>query len=223
MGMQIIGQSGELLAVDAKYRALRSSLRPLDVGANGGYRMTALSGSITATLAAASILFALRWGDATKKLVLHEINVGVLVDGTITTAVSQMIEAVVARAYTASHTGGTALLPSGNVGKTRTTMASSAVTDARMATTAALGGGTVTADAQAIGLAFGPSGTTAPQAPIAMQSIYKPHPGAEHPVVLDQNEGLLIRNVLTGPVTGTFRLAVMLAWSEVDSYSNAGL
>lgn len=224
MAVAIIGQSGETLAVDAKHRALRSSLRPLDVGAFGAYRMSALSGSIAATLSANSPLFSFRWSDATRKCVLNSINVGIVVDGTITAAVAMALEAVMARAFSASDSGGTALTLTGNNGKEETSMATTLLGDARIATTGALTPGTRTLDTQGFGIAVGASGTTAGTL-IALPKIplYLPVPGVEHPIVLAQNEGFIIRNIPTGPATGTFRLAVELAWSEVASYNNAGL
>jgi len=41
--------------------------------------------------------------------------------------------------------------------------------------------------------------------------------------VLAQNEGFVIRSVLTGPATGSFKLLVTVAYTEVVSYDDAGL
>lgn len=223
MPLQLQGNNGVTWEVDTKHRAGRNSLRPLDVGSLGAYRVAMLSGSIAATLAALSPLFSLRWSDATRKLVLHDLQVGIVVDGTITTSVPMELEAILARSFTASDTGGTAISVAGNNQKMETGFGSSLVGDLRMATTAALGAGTRTLDGQPIGAAFAVSGTTAPVQALPLTSIYRPIAGVEHPVVLTQNEGLIIRNGVTGPATGTFRVLVMASWSEVASYGNAGL
>lgn len=224
MAIPIIGQSGETLQVDVKHRALRASLRPLDVGAFGGYRISALSGVIAATLAANSPLFSFRWGDATRKAVIHSISAGIIVDGTITTAVAMILEAMFARSFTVADTGGTALTLTGNNGKEETAFGTTLASDIRMATTGTLTAGTRTLDTQGFGIVVGGSGTTAGAlTAIPVQPLYNPVPGVEHPIVLTQNEGFIIKNSVAGPATGTFRLAVAVAWSEVASYNNAGL
>jgi hypothetical protein len=222
MGIQNIGAGGVVGQIDTVHAAGRMSLRPLDVGGRGGYRLTALSGSIGATLAAAAPLFSFRWGDSSRYAVLHDVQVGAVVNGSITTAVALVLEAALARSSSASDTGGTALTLSGNNGKNKTGFATTLLSDARIATTAALSAGTRTLDTQGFGLALGGTGTTAGAVtPIPMQSIYRPIAGVEHPIVLAQNEGFIVRSVNTGPATGTFQIAVLVTWSEVTSYDNA--
>jgi len=224
MALIIAGQGGQQLQIDTKHRAARVSQRPIDVGANGAFRIDALSGQIAASLAANSPLFSFRWTDATRKCVLTDLQVGIIVDGTITTAVAMALEAVIARSFTVSDTGGTTLTIAGNNGKMQTTMASTLTGDARIASTGTLSAGTRTLDAQGFGMAIGGSGTTAGAGTaLAMTSIYRPIAGVEPPVVFDQNEGFIIRNMLTGPASGTWRFAVMAAWAEVASYNNAVL
>jgi hypothetical protein len=53
---------------------------------------------------------------------------------------------------------------------------------------------------------------TALNVPLAMTTIY--NRSSFFPIVLTQDEGLLIGNVDTGPATGTFELHVQMRWFE---------
>lgn len=222
MSLILQGHDGVDMEVDARHRAQRVSQRPLDVGNNGAYRISAVSGLLAATLAAGAPLFSFRWGDATRKCVLLGINASVVVSAAITTAVVTGLEAVVARGFTVAHTGGTPLTIAGNNGKMETGFGSTAAADIRMATTAALGGGTVTLDSQGFGIAAFATGT-AIGTPLSKTPLYLPQPGQDHPLVLSQNEGFVIQTALAGPATGSLRLALDIAWAEVNSYDEAGL
>jgi hypothetical protein len=223
MALQYEGQSGVLGQIDTKHRAARVSLRPLDIGSLGAYRLSALSGSIAATLAAASPLFSFRWTDATRKGVITRMRVGIVVDGNITTAVPIVLEGVVARSFSASDTGGNALTLTGNNNKLSTDMGTTLVGDARIANTGTLSAGTRTLDSQGFGMALGGSGTTKGAQPaVAMADLFNPRAGEEQPIVLSQNEGVIVRSVLTGPADGTFRFALDMAWAEMSSYDATG-
>ncbi|MBK8246591.1 MAG: hypothetical protein IPK85_04210, partial [Gemmatimonadetes bacterium] len=43
----------------------------------------------------------------------------------------------------------------------------------------------------------------------------------EHPIVLAQNEGIVINSAIAIPTTGTFVLGIECAWAEVESYMDA--
>jgi len=42
--------------------------------------------------------------------------------------------------------------------------------------------------------------------------------GAFHPIILAQNEGVILRLLSAGPATGTFAVKVNLDWMEVAAY-----
>jgi hypothetical protein len=68
---------------------------------------------------------------------------------------------------------------------------------------------------------FGASGTTVGTTFFgngAPQPIYSRDNSDNHPIILAQNEGLALTNVLTGPANGTFILLVQMEWGEVASY-----
>jgi len=105
----------------------------------------------------------------------------------------------------------------GNAFKKRTSHASTQAGDIRIATTAALGGGTVTADAislvnesqwELVGAA------TVPRTRLDM--AYELNDSANHPIILGQNEGILLRNVTLTAATMVYTAIIELEWLEVD-------
>src|ERR1041385_1621976 len=165
MGIQVIGgTSGAIADVDSGTKALKTRLHPTDV--LGSYQVEAVSGSMAAGLAAGSTVFSVRWGDASKLLLLRRLAIDARVLGTAFTAGATLFELIVARSFTASDTGGTAITLTGNNQKRRTSFATSVITDARISSTAALGLGTRTKDAQALCNIRGHVSATATSAPL---------------------------------------------------------
>ena len=183
-----------------------------DPGVLGIFSIGVTSGSIAATLAASSPLFSLRWGAASGFFVPDRIDVGVSVDAAITTSVPPGLELIMARSFTASDSGGTAITLTGNNNKFQTTHDTSLVTDARIATTGALTAGTRTLDAQPFKVVPFTTGT-AIGTPLELTTIYLR--SQLYPIVLNQDEGFIIRNGTVGPATGTFKIHVAMTWYEV--------
>ena len=182
-----------------------------DPGVLGLYTIGVTSGSIAATLAAASPLFSFRWGDTSNLCIPDFISVGVSVNSVITTSVSMPLELIAARGFTGSDSGGTAITLTGNNNKYRTSFQTSLVTDARIATTVLLTAGTRTLDSQAVATLPCVTGTAIGN-PLAMTTIYAR--SSLFPIVLNQDEGFIIRNQSAGPGTGTFTLHVQMRWFE---------
>ena len=185
-----------------------------DPGVLGLYTIGVTTGSIAATLAASSPLFSFRWGSTTRLGVPDFISVGVSVNAVITTSVSMPLELFVARSFTASDTGGTTVTLTGSNNKYRTSFDTSLVTDARIATTGTLTAGTRTLDSQAVAMIPCVTGT-AIGVPLTMTTIYSR--SSLFPIVLVQDEGLIIRNQSAGPATGTFTVHVQMRWFETTS------
>ncbi len=206
--------------VDPTFAALRVSTRPLEYNFPGNvlghYRASLISGAVAASGANGPIA-SLRWGDSSRFLVLYKIVVSAVVSAAVTAQVTD-IDAIVARAFTASDTGGTALTLTGQNQKARVTMGSSLITDLRVSTTAALGAGTRTLDAQpfsSASIGSGSPGMTTVGAASPIQELYRPDVAAgEHPLVLHQNEGVIIRTP-TSIATGSIKFYINLMWAEV--------
>jgi hypothetical protein len=213
--IQLQGNGGTVAEVDGTvFRALRTTPRPVDVGALGAYRLAMVTGTMAAGLAAGSEIFQFRYAGA-NTCVVHKVmcdgfgSIAAFAAGVVS------LRAIVARAYTASGSGGTAATLTGNNGKQRTSHATTGLGDFRIASTAALTTGTRTLDAQALGQVVGSVPATA-GATIPEAAFLDAYGGAEHPLVLANNEGFVIQ--ATVPGTGTWTAGITLAWSEVATY-----
>ena len=221
MGIKILDAAGGVNGANVDIDGhLGVNPRPPAFGALGYYRQAAVSGSIPATMGAGVILWSCRWTNANLCLV-QSVKVNAIVNGTITTSVASQLNLTVLRSYSATDTGGTAVGVPASMQKMRTSMGSSLMADWRLASTTFLTAGTRTADTNPIGMLFGASGTAVGTTFFgngAPQPIYSRDNSDNHPIVLAQNEGLALTNVLTGPATGTFILLVQMEWGEVASY-----
>lgn len=223
------GVSGTLWEMDAATKAGRTQVRPLDVGVLGSYALDTASGVMAAGLAAASPIYSCRWGDSTRAMALYGLWLEMNSLDTGFTAGLALFELLVARSFTASDSGGTSILPTGNAQKRRTSFGTTLLTDLRQASTGTLTAGTRTLDAQPIGTIraqisatinriFVPSIGTDGGAPHA--ALFAPDiASGEWPLVLVQNEGYII--TATVPATGTWGFRVRPQWAEI--VTTAGL
>jgi len=206
------GASGVLLEVDAATLAGRMQIRPTDVGSLGSYQLSVLSGAMAAGLAGAAPIFSCRWGDATRALTLRRLAMIARCTTAAFAAGAVLMELLVARGFTASDTGGTSVLPTGNSQKRRTSFGTTLITDLRISSTATLTAGTRTLDAQSISLvrgmvpaahinypfvgkglgAFVPGASTVAFA-MDWMDLFLIDTGSEWPLVFVQNEGFIIR------------------------------
>lgn len=230
MAMQVQGNGGIVAEVDGTgFRAVRTTARPIDSGALGHYRISAATGTLPAALAAAAVVYSFRWGDATRLCVLMKLKLRFMPLTPFTAATltdHTSFDAYIGRSFSASHTGGTALTPTGNNAKMRTSMGTSLVSDIRIATTAALAGGTITVDAFPFAQSLRKGNRVNPAA--ATEEVIMPTTdgmeldfdmgGGDYPLVFAQNEGFVIRNRTVWPAAGTGLLTVHVGWAEVASF-----
>ena len=227
MAIQIQGSGGVMAEVDGTtFRALRVTARPVNFGSLGSHRLGMASGIIAAALAANSELFQFRWPDATNLALVHHIDLNASANIAATAAVSVSIAMVIARGWTGIGTGGLRAVLTGNIGKLRTSFGTSLVSDAGIATTAALGAGTKTIDHAtnnfaevAIGIGTGAITTTPNLSLLPENRIFDAADQGDCPIIFTQNEGFIIRNgVIAWPATMTWKLCVNVGWSEAASF-----
>lgn len=215
-GIQLVGNTNNTTAVEVEVntKAARAVIRPNDYGSLGIYSLGAASGTMAAALAANSPVYSFRWGNSTnlgivRKVIISAGGIGAFTAGQAT------FQMLVARSFTASDTGGTSILPSGNANKLRTSMGTTLLTDVRISATATLTAGTRTLDGQALGSLTGATTATAGTVILPPTAIFEARAG-EYPLVLAQNEGFVIQ--ATVPATGTWTFSVSTEWEELASY-----
>lgn len=203
------------------------SAGPIPVGNGGAYRLSMTSGTIAASLGANSELFQFRYTTSNSRVALiHGISVSAAMIATpaaSTTPVNISLRATLARAWTADGTGGTAATMTGNNQKLRTSHAT-AEAGLRMATTAALGAGTKTLDAQDIGsvvagIYFDLAAGDVANILIPYSNLMGEFAGSlGFPIVLAHQEGFVIRSGAALPATMTWNMTCSVLWSEVDAF-----
>jgi hypothetical protein len=213
--MQIVGTALNAAEVEAATKALRLTLRPND--ALGHYSLAGNSGIMTG-IGGGGTIFAFRWGSAAAAALIRRITFSWGNNGTAFVAWGLTFGVVRAYNYTAACTGGTTLTPSSAQNKRRASMPASLVSDVRISSTAVLTLGTRTMDIQGFSaLDFG-TGTVAGASPGPVRDLWRALPD-EMPFVLLQNEGFELIMAGNANVTGTWKFAVKVDWTEITSYA----
>lgn len=227
MAIQIQGACGDVIEVDGTtYRAVRVTVRPVDFGSLGQYRISMQSGSMAAGLAAFSQVFQARWTDSPQLALIWGLTIDGLAGSSASfTAGTAYVGLQIVRSWTADGSGGTQAAMTGPNQALRSAMGpslfgSSTGSAIRIASTAALGTGTGTTDTQGIAQIFFAVGTTASVNYLPQYNMYGSSSmedgGNPAPVVLSQNEGITL--VVSIPASGGWKFGVSMAWSEVTTY-----
>ena len=205
------GATTDLLSIDATFKAARVSIRPAEV--LGWYSVGAKSGALTG-VAAAGPVFTLR-NLASNPVMVRRLQVGFVVTTAFTTAQALAFELFFARAFTASDSAGTAIALTGSQNKHRTSLATPTSLDMRVAPAAALTPGTRVLDTMPLGVAGGAaSALGAAMQPFALVS----HDAGDYPVVLAQNEGLVLANSIAMGAAGVIALHVNIEMAEALAF-----
>ncbi len=209
MGIQIMSVDGQTTAeVDPGHLAQRVTVRPMRV--NSWQSIAAMTGAVTG-LAAGAPVFSLR-NTGTGVLLVRRVQVQFVLTTAFTAAQRLELALYVARAWTVADSGG--LPMSIASGKHRTAMTTPAI-EARIATTSALTAGTRTLDAHPLGIAAlyaGGAGAT-----LALTSLLS-HDAGDHPLVLGNQEGFLVSNLLTMGATGAGFAYMNVEFAEASSF-----
>jgi hypothetical protein len=216
MGILQSGVTADLATIDPVTKALRVSQRPLDGEHYRLHQQSGLLTTIAAATATAGHLWAMRWGSAAAACLVHRVRARWWTVTGFTAGQEIGMDLIRATSYSASHTGGTAATLTGLNGNKRTTHTTTDLTDMRIGTTAALTAGTHTLDTQAMGSAGAAelaTGAAVPKMFFELDERFDVDMGG--PLVLLQNEGLVLRNTILGGTAGVWRVSVEADWSEV--------
>ncbi|MGH8650728.1 MAG: hypothetical protein ACREYE_00480, partial [Gammaproteobacteria bacterium] len=199
--------------------------KPQDYGSLGHYRFAGVTGAIAAGMAANGEVFQFRWSDATRFALIQKVRVVGMRTTTAFAVGTIDLKMTRATAWSANGTGGTALtLTDPQLQLRPPLMGPTLAADIRIATTAALGAGTKTLDTQDMGFIVTHSSAGTGGATPIIGSTYLPITelfeqdtgDGEHPLVLSQNEGFVIR--ATVPATGVWNIGISIRWAELAAF-----
>lgn len=221
--------NGIAAAVGAEaYSGLHTVNKPTAAGALGHYRISTVTGTLAAALAASAQVWQFKWTDAAKFGLIKKLRWRFLPLTPFTAATLTdhgSFDAFIARSYAAGG-GGTTLTLSGSNNKMRTSMGTT-LAAINISTTAALTAAT-TLDANPFEQSLRKGNRVNPAA--ATEETIQPNNGewegnyvcdianGEHPITLAQNEGVVIRNRTGWPAAGTGILQVHCVWADVTAY-----
>lgn len=205
--------AGTAAEVDTSFKTLRTSLRPMEC--LSWNLASAITGALT-TNAANSAIFSFRNLSA-NPIIVRRIGIGVVTTTAFTAAQMVQFGVKVARAFTASDTGGTQIAFTGNNCKARTSLATPTSMDCRISAAASLTAGTKTLDANDIGNIIGWSGAVGQTIPFATNNLVS-HDAGDYPLVLAQNEGFNIMNLLLLGAAGVITANIGFEFAEATGY-----
>lgn len=214
MSIQVAGKTpANLVEVDPTQSAARVTLRPQEVLAWNS--IGAQSGTVTG-LAAGAPLFSFR-NSGSNNIALRRVGIGFICTTVPTTAQIIDFGLMLARSFTASDTGGTALALSGATanGKHRTSLANPTSIAAAIATTAALTAGTRTLDPNFVGQVGGWAGAVGTIVAPTASNVFQRDDGSDYPIVLAPNEGFVVAAVSALANSGAGRLYVNAEFAEL--------
>jgi len=209
--------STDLATLGPTQKSLYSVLKPDEL--IGSYQLSATSGAMT-LIAAAGPVFSFRYAPGTGQVcVIKRVSVAWNTTTGFTTGQSMGFGLYFARSFVASDSGGTALVPIlGSSQKYRTNqMVTSQVTDARIPTTAVLTAGTRTLDTQALGQIYFYAPTTTAGTHLTNTDLIS-YDIDDYPLVLQNNEGIVITNQILMGAAGVGTLTVNVEWFETNYY-----
>jgi len=207
------GVDSTLLTVDPTMKAARVVIKPDEL--TGAFQLSVPTGAVT-TLAAGAPVFSFRWAPGTGAVcVVKRISVGFVCTTAFGAAQQMGLGVYAARSFSGSDSGQTAVVLTGNNNKYRTSLAGSAMTDVRVSGTAAITAGTRTLDANPLGTTYfwvPGVGTSLTQTDLIS------YDANDYPIVLANNEGLVITNQILMGATGVGNIIIGIEWFETAAY-----
>ena len=193
-------------------------------------RLVVSTGAVTtiaARTATAGHLLAFRNASTTRKLMVYRVGAKFTLTTAYGAAQETGCDLILARSYSASHTGATAVDLGSTVASTNELLVdfpTSAMGTAglcRVADTGALTAGTQTLDANPIGVLSAWTAAIGDKVPLVTAGghddfgdLYNADKSRGLPIVLGANEGLIIRNLILMGATGVGRWDFLIEWAE---------
>lgn len=208
------------LEIDRTFQAARVTARPHDFRAAdgshiGGHYRTILTTGATTGIAAGGALLSLRWTNPDRALEINRIRAWATIGTVFTTAQENSIDIARVTGFTAADTGGTAIDLVESCRKNRSNMKASAIQSLRVAGAAALTPGTGAEESPCGGLVM--AGLLNVVGSMAGGDLFKVEPGLEHPLVINNLEGLRIRIRTAQGAAGVVVWTFEIDWMEVPT------
>lgn len=213
MALQIQGASGVVVDADATFKAQRTSIRPMESLA--WLSIAAKSGALTG-IAANGPIFSFR-NLAANPIAIRRVGIGFICTTAFTTAQVVDYSLIVARAFTGADSGGTTIALTGNTNKHRTSLGTLTSAQAFVSTTGVLTAGTRTLDTNimaATGAFIGAIGAALAPSPSNLFA----HDPEDYPLILAQNEGIVIQNLTAMGAAGVGTAYVSFELAEVTAF-----
>jgi hypothetical protein len=150
-------------------------------------------------------------------VLIRRAGVGFITTTAFTAAQLMSFALSIARNFTVSDSGGTAIAVTGSNLKHRSSLGVPTSLDVRVAATAALTAGTRTIDTNSLAWQAGWSGVVGQGIAPALNNLLSHDPG-DYPVLLAQNEGLVILNQTAMGAAGVGIATVALEFAEVGAF-----
>ena len=209
---------GTQINSDLLWGAILAAIRPYDYTGAGGQILGhfRVAQAVVNTAAQTGPLFTWRWANAPSVglMVPTHITCSYVLTTVFTTAQAIDIKATIARSYTISATGGTAIMPlaATKSNTMRTTMGASQVTDMRYGNVTS---GTRLLDSQPFAVAPLANGNTALASTLPQVELYNILNSGDHPIVHAQNEGVEIAANTALGAAGVGNYYITVSWAEV--------
>lgn len=226
MAIQLQGAGGSVVEAGAFAAVpIHTIAKPDPYGTLGHYQFCGMTGAIAAAMAANGELLQMRWVDATRFCVIKKVTLTGMRATTAFAAGAIDLKVTKATGWTVDGGGGSPVTVTGQELRLRSSMGLTLFSSGfRIATTGALTGGTKTLNTNDFGCIATHSSAGVGAATPIIGSIYLPmteiyeqdQADGEHPIVLAQNEGIVVR--ATVPGTGVWNLGMTVKWSEVAAF-----
>jgi hypothetical protein len=197
MAIQQLGADGATVhAIDAGHAAARVSIRPMPVLAWSSFGFS--TGILPAGLAANACLLSLRYVGA-NILLIRRVSIGFVTTTAFNAAQRLEFGLLINRAWSAADAGGIAATVTS--GRHKASLVQQSI-ELRVATTTGLTAGTRTAiDPHPLGVVAGGSNGLATG---LVQTPLFNHDAGDHPLILQQNEGIVINSLVASGAGGAF-------------------
>lgn len=201
--------------IDTAFKSLRTSIRPMEV--TSWLDVAAASAALTGVAANAAV-FSFR-NISTNPVIVRRVGVGFICTTGFTAAQSLLWGLKVARAFSASDIGGTAVALAANNCKARTSLGALTSNDCRIASTGALAAGTKTLDTNDMGItgAYALAATAGVLLAPSPNNLLQ-HDSGDYPLVLAQNEGFNVMNLVAMGAGGVGTLIVNMEVAEAATF-----